>query len=485
MSSAAVDLLIRATMLAAAAWLATAVLRRRSASLRALIWTTALGGLLVLPALSEIAPTWRVEVWRAPAAAPVHAEPAPAAMAALPQRDASDAAFALSPSTAGAPIPTSPPELIEADAVAGVSWGTAAWLLWMLVTVALWLRIASSHFRLARVANGTSDDEAARGEWAELLDETRATLGISRTVSVKISRRSADPRSSACGVPSCCCPLTRTVGRTTSGEPSWCTSSPTSCAGMRWGNWSARWRARVTGSCRSSGTAPGVRPRSASARATTWCCALACARRRMPRVSSRWRCAPPRAPGPRIAVLVLAMAQPSRLRERVVAILDPRMRRDAIGRGATIAAFFIVARWRRAGHAPGGRHARSQCSSGGPPGRRGDDCTPPPRRSPRRQLPSPEPRLAPLGPANPSHPSRTLGPSDLRAPPRPPRTFGPLGPSQAPTRLCDGALSTRAPARFVKTTTAACGRSSSPGRRLQSRSQRRRAESSSTPTSRT
>ena len=56
MSSAAVDLLIRATMIAAAGWLATVVLRRRSASLRALIWTTTLGGLLVLPALSEIAP---------------------------------------------------------------------------------------------------------------------------------------------------------------------------------------------------------------------------------------------------------------------------------------------------------------------------------------------------------------------------------------------------------------------------------------------
>ncbi len=97
MSSAAVDLLIRATMIAAAGWLATVVLRRRSASLRALIWTTTLGGLLVLPALSEIAPAWRVEIWRAPAAAPVQAEPAPAVMTAQSQPDASNAVAAFGP----------------------------------------------------------------------------------------------------------------------------------------------------------------------------------------------------------------------------------------------------------------------------------------------------------------------------------------------------------------------------------------------------
>ena len=136
MSSAAVDLLIRVTILAATGWLATVVLRRRSASLRALIWTTTLGGLLVLPALSEIAPAWRVEVWRAPATAPVQAEPAPAVIPAQPLAAAADAVAAFGPfdgaqgrpsaTLLAATIPPSPVEPIEDEARTGMSWGTAA-----------------------------------------------------------------------------------------------------------------------------------------------------------------------------------------------------------------------------------------------------------------------------------------------------------------------------------------------------------------------
>ena len=64
MFSPMIDLLVRAAILLIAAWLTTAVARRRSASLRALIWTSALASLLILPVLSRILPSWPIEVWR-------------------------------------------------------------------------------------------------------------------------------------------------------------------------------------------------------------------------------------------------------------------------------------------------------------------------------------------------------------------------------------------------------------------------------------
>ncbi|HZI29578.1 MAG TPA: hypothetical protein VFD64_15520, partial [Gemmatimonadaceae bacterium] len=69
MSPVIVGLLIRALILLALAWLAVTLLRRRSASLRALVWTAALGGILVLPVMASVAPTLDVPVWPAEVAA--------------------------------------------------------------------------------------------------------------------------------------------------------------------------------------------------------------------------------------------------------------------------------------------------------------------------------------------------------------------------------------------------------------------------------
>ena len=173
-----------ATTLAAAGWLATVVLRRRSASLRALIWTPRSADCSCCPRCRRSRPPGASSLARTgDCAGPGQAGPGSGSGAAASRRAR----------MRSRPSGPRPPRLdvavrrhhsspIEDAARTGVSWGPAAFLLWMLVTAALWLRIASSHVRLSRVANGTSDSEDADADWVDLLDETRSALGISRTV---------------------------------------------------------------------------------------------------------------------------------------------------------------------------------------------------------------------------------------------------------------------------------------------------------------
>ena len=50
---------LRATIVLAIAALATTVLRRNSAALRHLVWTIAFGGVLLMPGMGAMLPTWR------------------------------------------------------------------------------------------------------------------------------------------------------------------------------------------------------------------------------------------------------------------------------------------------------------------------------------------------------------------------------------------------------------------------------------------
>jgi TonB family protein len=52
--------LLKTTAILAGAYLATALLKRQSASLRSLLWLLALSASLILPALSQLVPVWRV-----------------------------------------------------------------------------------------------------------------------------------------------------------------------------------------------------------------------------------------------------------------------------------------------------------------------------------------------------------------------------------------------------------------------------------------
>ena len=197
MSPVVIGLLIRALLLLAVAWLAVTLLRRQSASLRALVWTAALAGILVLPGMASVAPTLDVPVWRAEAPAAI--APAPIATSTLapdvstrnvvPSKAEPIAPAALTDATARRPKST---DLAASEDPASeatfnaISWSQLALLVWGAVSLILAARIASSHIslsRLARASDAASDERDIA--WAPLVNETRASLGIRRSIQVR------------------------------------------------------------------------------------------------------------------------------------------------------------------------------------------------------------------------------------------------------------------------------------------------------------
>ena len=69
-SKLAIDVFFKSTMLLVGVWLTVKLLRRHSASVLSLILAVVVAGLVLLPALSTFAPEWRVPLLHDPAAAP-------------------------------------------------------------------------------------------------------------------------------------------------------------------------------------------------------------------------------------------------------------------------------------------------------------------------------------------------------------------------------------------------------------------------------
>ena len=209
----------------------------------------------------------------------------------------------------------------------------------MLVTVALWLRIASSHVRLSRVANGTSDIEDADADWVELVDETRSALGISRTVRVKISEAVNVPAVAGIWRPVLLLPadasgwtldvrravVIHELAHVARWDALGQLVSQLAC-GLYWFIpivWHGARRAAALRERASDDVVltAGVRP-------STYAGNLI----RLAQLAG----------GAELRTAALAMAGPSRMRERVIAILDPVARRNAVTAG-TVAAVLIVA----------------------------------------------------------------------------------------------------------------------------------------------
>ena len=198
MSPAIVDLSIRAFALLSVTWIAVSLMRRTSASLRALVWTLSLAGVLALPLVSRVAPRWHLEILpahdivlasEAPAAS---VQPKPSTLSSelivegvSRPRDETRAEAALdapAPSPAApiavAPVPAPQPVSIPID------WNEIALFISALVTAFLLARVAASHTRLSLVVSDAAD---ADGDWADLTDEVRASLRIRRRVSIRVS----------------------------------------------------------------------------------------------------------------------------------------------------------------------------------------------------------------------------------------------------------------------------------------------------------
>ena len=337
--AAALDLAIRAMVLLSLAALVTAALRRRPASLSALVWTLALAGLLLLPAFAFITPDWRVEVLpaRAEAGYPAASRPAGDVVHIAPSPGADLAPVARRHVVDGAPA-----ERVAAVAQPGAvaagspfDWRVAAAALVLLVSTLLLARIALSHARMAGIAASAAPAPAA---WRALAAGVRLAMRIPGDVPVRVS--------AAIGVPA-------VVG----------VFRPVLLLPADADDWDADTRRAVVlhelaHVARRDALSQLV---SQIACAIYWCLPLVwhAARRA---AALRERASDDhvlrsgiRASAYAESLLVLArvarggdmqaaalsMARPSRMRERVVAILDPRVRRDAPARatiGATIAA---------------------------------------------------------------------------------------------------------------------------------------------------
>lgn len=273
--SALIDLAVRAVVLLALAWVGTTLLRRRSASVRASIWTGALAAVLALPMVAVLVPAWRVPIWPAPSAPAVEVSaaviPAPAMAPAVLLNDSTSTRL---PAEAPAPPVISSS---STDRTETVLLALAA------ITLLLMARVAVSHLRMMRIAKQAQD---AGAEWSTLVDRMRRDLQIARNVPVRKTDATNVPAVAGIWRPVLLLPIDTTdwppdvrravVLHELAHVVRW--DAVASC--------SVRSPARCTGSCRSRGTAPVGRVHYASGQATTPCSEPEFGPRRTPTVSS-------------------------------------------------------------------------------------------------------------------------------------------------------------------------------------------------------
>ena len=195
----ALDAGARATLLLALAGLASVGLKRASAAARHLVWTLGTVGALALPVLGSFAPAWELPLfpgeWRAPAAVPagiavaapvdtLHPGPdahAPKALIARALPAAGAARSAESPAAthrgAGGPAAT-----LDRDALLGVAWLAGA--------LVVLLPLGAGSTRLWWM---TRRRPPASPAWSELAREVAESLGIRGPVALVRGERRAMP----------------------------------------------------------------------------------------------------------------------------------------------------------------------------------------------------------------------------------------------------------------------------------------------------
>ena len=168
-----VDAALRGTLVLAAAFLATALMRRSSASARHLVWLAALAALLLLPLARQVVPEWRV-LPAAPAALvaiPAMAVDAPPVAPSTPAgaADRSDAA-------GGHPrTETHPPA-----ARLPIDGPRAALLLWASVSALLLFRLLWGVLRIRWIERRAT--ELTDEEWVRTTDSLSRRLRLGRIV---------------------------------------------------------------------------------------------------------------------------------------------------------------------------------------------------------------------------------------------------------------------------------------------------------------
>ena len=183
--------LIKSTLLLLAAWAAGCLLRRASAATRHLIWSVALGGVLLLPALSLSLPRWNV-AWShvsaatppAPIAAP---QPLPLPLAPADAPAVSQAAPSSVPASKEAenpPVVAPVPRIVPIPRAGRRFWTFTRLLgvglfVWLIGLLSVLCRLAVGLSRLARIAHHSIP--LKHGEF-QMAEDVRGAIGLRRPV---------------------------------------------------------------------------------------------------------------------------------------------------------------------------------------------------------------------------------------------------------------------------------------------------------------
>jgi len=165
------DISIKAALVCAVAGAATLAMRRASANARSMVWVFTLVVLLALPLAQLVSPIWNLPV--IPEVGSWFGRGAPAEGLVIPGDKAFDAEDGAGVATRGlAATAAGGARLVEG----WYAWAILAWLAGAALTLC-WLAVRTALGR--RILERC---EAADGEWAELLEESAARLGLNRRV---------------------------------------------------------------------------------------------------------------------------------------------------------------------------------------------------------------------------------------------------------------------------------------------------------------
>ncbi|MEO6724026.1 MAG: M56 family metallopeptidase [Blastocatellia bacterium] len=213
------DSAVKSIAVMLAAWMLIAMMRRASAATRHWIWSVALAGLLALPVLSLVLPSWRIDLLpslankgdTAPATPKVETESPvpPAAVSTINlgkqvSASGSSRAIQLDPlpqASAGSlsvrrmpdrrlddvwPVPI-PSMLRTFDKLKAVDWTVAAFLFWAIGMLLVIARLAAGTFRIWRLAKSAS--LVKQNSWVALAQGLAARLRLRSSVELRKSEQ--------------------------------------------------------------------------------------------------------------------------------------------------------------------------------------------------------------------------------------------------------------------------------------------------------
>jgi len=188
--AALVDASLKGLVLCLAAAAAVLTLRRSSAAARHLVWRLALAGLLALPILAAFLPSWRVSLpdFRTVVAAPANLDTVPPSLASHASlADTSKPAEVTVPdSRATRRVALEPKRRIEA-----VSWQAIAFGIWLAGGLAV---LGSLAVALLRVTwRGRHATPVVDSDWTALLHRVCADLNVRRPISLVQGNANAMP----------------------------------------------------------------------------------------------------------------------------------------------------------------------------------------------------------------------------------------------------------------------------------------------------